>query len=233
MRRAVPAVLHSLPEELPVAMVFEGSTQGIMMATPQDIEDFAMGFALSEGNVRHLGEIREFESAEHSGGIEARIWLPPERAAALKARRRAMMGPVGCGLCGIDSLDQALRPLPVLASGGPEFSADEVARAADELRSHQPLHDQTHSTHAAGFLLPGQGIVMAREGRWTPQCAGQAGRGAGPRQNGTGVRRLCADQPSFGRDGAENRDGRRPLRKDTGDFAGSLNLQLSERSALQ
>ncbi|AHC99556.1 formate dehydrogenase accessory sulfurtransferase FdhD [Leisingera methylohalidivorans] len=156
-------VLRSLPEELPVAMVFEGSTQGVMMATPQDIEDFAVGFALSEGYVRHLGEISEFETAEHGGGIEARFWLPPERAAALTARRRAMMGPVGCGLCGIDSLDQALRPLPVLASGGPVFAAAEVAQAADALRSHQPLHDQTHATHAAGFLLPGQGIVLARE----------------------------------------------------------------------
>ncbi|MBY6055961.1 formate dehydrogenase accessory sulfurtransferase FdhD [Leisingera daeponensis] len=156
-------VLRSLPEELPVAMVFDGSTQGVMMATPQDIEDFAIGFALSEGYVRHPGEIRDLETAEHGGGIEARFWLPPERAADLKARRRAMMGPVGCGLCGIDSLDQALRPLPVLPLGGPEFSAAEIARAADDLRGHQPLHDQTRATHAAGFLLPGQGIVLARE----------------------------------------------------------------------
>lgn len=156
-------VLRSLPEELPVAMVFDGSTQGVMMATPQDIEDFAIGFALSEGYVRHPGEICDLETAEHGGSIEARFWLPPERAADLKARRRAMMGPVGCGLCGIDSLDQALRPLPVLPLGGPEFSAVEIARAADELRGHQPLHDQTRATHAAGFLLPGQGIVLARE----------------------------------------------------------------------
>ena len=84
-------ILRCLPEEVPVAMVFEGSSQGVMMATPQDIEDFAIGFALSEGYIRHPDEIEEFEIAEHCGGIEARFWLPEHRREALKARRRAMM----------------------------------------------------------------------------------------------------------------------------------------------
>jgi len=74
-----------------------------------------------------------------------------------------MMGPVGCGLCGIDSLDQALRDLPVLPEGGTALTYAEVAGATEALRGHQPLHDQTHAVHAAGFLVAGQGIVMSRE----------------------------------------------------------------------
>jgi FdhD protein len=73
-----------------------------------------------------------------------------------------MAGPVGCGLCGIDSLDAAARALPQVGDG-PRINRSEVARATDMLRDQQPLHDQTHATHAAGFLLPGQGIVLVRE----------------------------------------------------------------------
>ena len=156
-------VLRNLPEETPVAMVFDGTTHGVMMATPEDIEDFAMGFAMTEGFVETLDQVEGFEIVPHDNGIEARFWLPDARAEALKARRRAMMGPVGCGLCGIDSLDQALRPLPVLPGGGPRFDVREVAIATDLLRDHQQLHDMTRATHAAGFLVPGEGIALARE----------------------------------------------------------------------
>jgi FdhD protein len=156
-------VLRSLPEETAVAMVFDGSTQAVMMASPADLEDFAIGFALTEGIVEDLTQIDQFELAEHPSGIEARFWLASDRSAALKARRRSMAGPVGCGLCGIDSLDQAVRDLPVLPQGGPEFTQSEVAQATDLLRDHQPMHDQSHAVHAAGFIQPGAGIVMARE----------------------------------------------------------------------
>ncbi|EPX75618.1 formate dehydrogenase accessory sulfurtransferase FdhD [Salipiger mucosus] len=162
-REGTRAVVRALPEEVPVALVFDGTTQAVMMATPADIADFAHGFALSEGLVESLKQVRDFEIVEHETGIEARFWLAEDRAAALRERRRAMMGPTGCGLCGIDSLDQALRALPVLPDGGPRLAREEVARATEELRAHQPLQDQTRAVHAAGFLVPGQGIVMARE----------------------------------------------------------------------
>jgi FdhD protein len=157
------AVARALPEETPVAMVFDASTQAVMMATPDDLEDFAKGFALTEGFIDRLDQIEDFEIAAHGDGIEARFWLSGDRAQALKERRRAMMGPVGCGLCGIDSLEQALRPLPPVAAGGLTLTHAEVAGATDALRAHQPLHDQTHAVHAAGFLCPGKGIVLARE----------------------------------------------------------------------
>lgn len=162
-REGTRSVVRSLPEEVPVALTFNGSTQAVMMATPADIADFAHGFALSEGLITHPSEVEEFEAVTHERGIEARFWLREDRAAALRERQRNMMGPTGCGLCGIDSLDQALRPLDALPEGGPVLERAEVARATDALRAHQPLHDQTRAVHAAGFLLPGRGIVMARE----------------------------------------------------------------------
>lgn len=155
-------VARALPEEVPVAITVNGSTQAVMMATPADIEDFATGFALSEGMVDDAGEIEAVEALALPDGIEARLWLPEHRAEALGARRRAMMGPVGCGLCGIDSLEQAIRPLPQVPEGV-RLRRAEVSGAPEALRAHQPLHDRTHAAHAAGFVVPGAGIVMARE----------------------------------------------------------------------
>ena len=157
-----PEDFRALPEEVPVALVYNGSTQAVMMATPADLEDFAVGFTLTEGFAT-LAEIGDLELVEHGTGIEARLWLPEARAGALDARRRASVGPVGCGLCGIDSLDQAMRPLPRLAEGGLTLTRAEARQALEELRGWQPLHDETHAVHAAGFWQPGRGIVLARE----------------------------------------------------------------------
>ncbi|SEN48613.1 FdhD protein [Pseudorhodobacter antarcticus] len=156
-------VHRTLPDEVAVAMVFNGSTQAVMMATPADITDLAHGFALTEGVITDLSQIESFEITDHPNGIEARFWITPDRADALSTRRRFMAGPVGCGLCGIDSLDQANRPLPQVSNPALRFSRADIANATDALRNLQPLHDQTHAAHAAGFLRPGAGIVMARE----------------------------------------------------------------------
>ncbi len=156
-------VMRRLPEETPVALVFNGTTAAVMMVTPADLRDFAFGFALSEGFIERLDQVISFEIVSHKAGAEARFWIAEEQAQTIQARRRNMLGPMGCGLCGIDSLEQAIRPLPVLTAAGPALSRQEVARATDALRDHQPLHDQTHAVHAAGFLMPGKGIVLARE----------------------------------------------------------------------
>lgn len=163
-RAEAPVPVHrALPEEMAVAVVCNGSTQAVMMATPADLRDFAHGFALSEGLIGSVGQVEDFELAEHPDGIEARLWLSEDRAAALAARRRAMAGPVGCGLCGIDSLEQAMRSLPVVPAPVWRLTRAEVAAAPDWLRAAQPLHDQTRAAHAAGFLRPGAGLVLARE----------------------------------------------------------------------
>lgn len=157
------AVRRTLPEEAPVAMVYDGTALAVMMATPADIHDFAVGFSLTEGVVTDPGQITSCEVVSHDQGIEARMWLAEDRAGALAARRRTLAGPVGCGLCGIDSLAEATRSLPDLHGRGPVLGIEEVAGATDSLRGWQPLHDQSHAVHAAGFLLPGRGVVLARE----------------------------------------------------------------------
>lgn len=157
------AVRRDLPEEVPVALVFNGTTHAVMMATPADIGDFACGFAVTEQIVGTLAEIERYETIESKDGIEARLWLNDQRADALAARRRVLTGPVGCGLCEIDSLKEAARKVPHIGKAPLRLRPDEVCGAIRGLRAHQPLHDQTVAAHAAGFFIPGEGMVLARE----------------------------------------------------------------------
>ncbi|MEM6696726.1 MAG: formate dehydrogenase accessory sulfurtransferase FdhD [Pseudomonadota bacterium] len=157
------AVERTLAQEVPVAVVFDGSTAAVMLATPQDLEDFALGFAVSEGFISDPADILSFEIAAHEAGIEARFWLHRDASVALASRRRSMAGPVGCGLCGLDSLDAAARRVPPVNAAPLAFSMAELIGATTALRSHQPLHDETRAVHGAGFLVPGEGIVLARE----------------------------------------------------------------------
>lgn len=156
------AVTRALPEEAAVAMVYDGGTLAVLMATPADLEEFGTGFSLTEGIVARPGEIESLEVMPQPGGVEIRMWLAAARSEALAARRRRMAGPIGCGLCGIESLGEALRPLPTV-TGGVRLDSGEVAAAAAGLRAVQPLHDETRAVHAAGFYVPGEGIVAAFE----------------------------------------------------------------------
>jgi len=161
-RDGARAITRALPAEVPVAMVFDGTTQAVMMASPDDLEDFAIGFALTEGFIDRPDQVAELEIARHAKGIEARFWLNRGHGEVLAARRRSMAGPVGCGLCGIDSIDQAIRPLPHLKSDL-RFESAHVARATETLRHWQPLHDRTRAVHAAGQLRADGSIARARE----------------------------------------------------------------------
>jgi FdhD protein len=154
---------RALAEEVPVALVYDGTTQAVMMASPQDLEDFALGFSVTEGIVEALDQIESLEIMEHGPGIEARMWLAAPRDEALTARRRAMTGPVGCGLCGIDSLAEALRPVAPVAHVDLALAPDDVDAAMAALRAAQVLHDRTRAAHAAGFWVPGTGLVALRE----------------------------------------------------------------------
>ncbi|MWB78545.1 formate dehydrogenase accessory sulfurtransferase FdhD [Pseudooceanicola sp. 216_PA32_1] len=185
----VPA-LRALPEEVPVSLVCQGSSQAVMMCSPADLEDFAVGFCLTEGIVRAADEIESLEVVPHAQGIELRMWLRADRAEALGARRRMMAGPVGCGMCGLDSLEQAMRDLPAVVSDL-RFGVEEIAGAPEALRASQPMHDRARAVHAAGFLVPGQGIVLAREdvGRHNAldKLIGALARGAGDPASGAAV----------------------------------------------
>jgi len=152
-----------VPEEMPIAFSYNGTTHAVMMATPADMEDFAVGFSLSEGIVSGIDEISEIAVEEHDEGIDIQIRLATEAGQELTDRRRRMAGPVGCGLCGIESIEQALKPVASVGSARLALTPDEVAEAEKLLATMQPLHRETGAVHAAGFYVPGQGIVVARE----------------------------------------------------------------------
>lgn len=153
-----------LPEEVPVALVYDGATQAVMMATPADLPDFLLGFALTEGLIARPDELTGTEVVTQPRGIEVRGWLAAGAATRLAARRRATAGPVGCGLCGIDSIEAALRPLPRMApEAGPRLAPDAPLQAMAALGAAQALHHATRASHAAGFWQPGAGLVALRE----------------------------------------------------------------------
>ena len=182
---------RALAEETPVALVYNGTTQAVMMASPQDIEDFAVGFSLTEGIVESRDQIESLEIVTHGPGLEARMWIAADRAEALAARRRTMSGPVGCGLCGIDSLAEALRPVRSLADVPLDLPAAEVDAAVTALRAAQRLHDRTRAVHAAGFWQAGRGLALLREdvGRHNAldKLAGAMARAAVPGHSGAVV----------------------------------------------
>jgi len=158
----VSSGIRRVPEETAVALAFNGTAHAVMMATPADLEDFAVGFSLAEGIVAAAGDIRSIDIVEHDLGIELRLWIAEERMAALLDRRRFMAGPTGCGLCGIESLAEAVRSLPTVGEGRAVAPADIVA-ALEGLSAAQVLGGETRAVHAAGFWRPGEGLVAARE----------------------------------------------------------------------
>lgn len=151
-----------LPEEAAVALVFDGAAQAVMMATPADLEDFVLGFALSEAIVAAPTDIVACEIVPGELGIEARAWLAAPQAARHAGRRRALAGPVGCGLCGVESLAEALRPPPAVA-GALTVSPAEIAAAVAALPGLQWLNQEARAVHAAAFWRPAEGIVALRE----------------------------------------------------------------------
>lgn len=140
-----------LPCETPVAMVFDGVTHAVMMASPSDLEAFALGFAITEGIITRAAQIEDLELVERADGVEIRIWLAGPKSAALAERRRSLAGAVGCGMCGLESLAAANRALPQVRARAGLARAD-VAGALARLNTCQPLQDATRAVHAAGFL---------------------------------------------------------------------------------
>lgn len=151
-----------VPEETPVALTYNGSTHAVLMATPGDLEDFAFGFSLTEGIVSAASEIASLEVVTSERGVELRMWLMAGRAQEHAERRRAMVGPTGCGLCGIESLAEAVKAAPRVESGL-RLTPTEIAHAVSSLAEKQLLHGKTHATHAAAFWTPALGSVLLRE----------------------------------------------------------------------
>ena len=154
--------VRSVPEETAVALVYDGGSEAVMMASPADLEDFAIGFSLNEGIITDLAQIERMEQFDAELGIEMRLWLSAGLSARLSARRRHRAGPTGCGLCGVESLEDALPKLARVDSAV-VVSAAEIMAAMAQMANLQSLNQQTRAVHAAGFYRPGQGVVLVRE----------------------------------------------------------------------
>ncbi|WP_175361162.1 formate dehydrogenase accessory sulfurtransferase FdhD [Bradyrhizobium sp. STM 3843] len=151
-----------VPEETAIALTYNGGTHAVMMGTPQDLADFGIGFSLNEGIVASRDDITSLEIVTLDDGVEIRMWLKPELAARMAERRRHIAGPTGCGLCGIDSIAEAVRP-PSPVPTGRRFSPREIMTALGSIEPLQKLNHETRAVHAAAFWTAGRGIVSLRE----------------------------------------------------------------------
>lgn len=153
---------RSIPEEIPVALTYNGGSYAVMMTTPQDLEDFAVGFSISEGIITSPADIESLDILPLDDGIELRMWLSMPKAERLQERRRHIAGPTGCGLCGIESIAEAMRPAAVIARGR-QFSPEQIMVAMQSLPSLQNLNTETRAVHAAAFWNSSRGILALRE----------------------------------------------------------------------
>lgn len=161
--RALADGHRTVAEESAIALSYGGSTEAVMMATPADLEDFAIGFSLSEGIIETLDEVIGIEVESASGGIDLQISLKDDVDRALRVRRRAKAGPVGCGLCGVESIEEALKPAADVSEVSVNFTAGDISAAMQALSANQPLNAETRAVHAAGFYIPGRDMVAVRE----------------------------------------------------------------------
>lgn len=153
---------RAIPEETAIAFTYNGSSYAVMMGTPQDLEDFAIGFSLSERLIDTPADVESIDVIEQDIGIELRIRLKEPQARNFQERRRYLAGPTGCGLCGIESLEEAARP-PARIACHVNFTSDDIIRAVHTLESLQSMNAQTRAVHGAAFYLPPQGLVAIRE----------------------------------------------------------------------
>lgn len=154
--------VRAIPEETAIALTYNGGTYAVMMATPHDLEDFAVGFSLDEGVVKTASEIQSLDVVPLDDGVELRMWLDPSIAERLSDRRRQIAGPTGCGLCGIDSIAEAVRPAAVVGSGA-KFSPQQIMSAMAAIPPLQKINIETRAVHAATFWTPTRGVVALRE----------------------------------------------------------------------
>jgi FdhD protein len=155
-------LLRRVPVEAPIAIEYNGIGYAVMMATPADLEAYAVGLTLAEGLVERADEIEDIDVHPIEGGWVVRIILPPARLGRVIERARTRVSESSCGLCGIESIEQVLRPLPPVTARIATSRAA-IASALATLPEHQPLSHATGAVHAAAFCTPEGRILAARE----------------------------------------------------------------------
>ncbi|MFL9608878.1 formate dehydrogenase accessory sulfurtransferase FdhD [Methylobacillus sp. Pita2] len=159
--------LHELQdqvaEEVPIAMIYNGISHAVMLATPDDLTDFALGFSLCEGILSDPKELYGIDIVERVNGIELQMEIASENFVHLKERRRSMAGRTGCGLCGSESLDQAIRVPRRIQAADITFDAEAIYRAQRELQAQQALQGRTGATHASAWADREGKVLLVRE----------------------------------------------------------------------
>jgi FdhD protein len=153
---------RSIALEVPIALDYCGIGYAVMMASPDHLDEFAVGHAVAEGLVSSAKDVTQVDVAELDGGWIVRAQLPEAAREAIFARARTRVSDSSCGLCGVDSIAEALRPLPPV-TGAIKTSRKAVAKALADLRNHQPLNQETGAVHSAAFCAPDGTIQMVRE----------------------------------------------------------------------
>src|ERR1700750_1862547 len=139
--------MRLIPEETAVALTYNGGTYAVMMGTPKDLRDFAVGFSISERIVQSADEISSLDIVDLDDGIELRMWLVPAKAELVNERRRMIAGPTGCGICGIESIAEAVRPAAIVPRGQ-SFAPHEIMAAMASIGPLQAISIETRAVHA-------------------------------------------------------------------------------------
>ncbi|WP_423196223.1 MULTISPECIES: formate dehydrogenase accessory sulfurtransferase FdhD [unclassified Cupriavidus] len=158
-----PAIVpDEIAEEVPVALEYNGISHAVMLATPADLEDFALGFSLTEGIVAGRRDVYDIECERRENGVAVKLEIAAEAFVRLKERRRALAGRTGCGLCGTESLDEVMR-MPAAVASEAAFDLHTVQDAFHRLQERQALLRDTGATHAAAWLRADGTVTLVRE----------------------------------------------------------------------
>ena len=151
-----------IAEEVPISLIYNQIPHVVMLATPTNLEEFALGFSITEGIIKSPHELLSARVYNRSNGIEVQLKIPEHRFDRLSDKGRNLTGRTGCGLCGASTLQQAIRQ-PNAVKGELNVSAEDLRSALFDLCNHQKLNHITGAVHAAAWVVPGQGISDIRE----------------------------------------------------------------------
>ncbi len=151
-----------IAEEVPISLIYNGIPHVVMLASPTNLEEFALGFSLTEGIIHTPQELLSTHLYNRSNGIEIQIKIPDERFQCMSEKGRNLTGRTGCGLCGASTLKQAIRQ-PDAVYGDLSLSSAQLQSALNALKQHQRLNQLTGSVHAAAWATPQQGVKQLRE----------------------------------------------------------------------
>lgn len=154
-----------IAEEVPVALEYNGISHTVMMATPKDLEAFAIGFSLSEGIIRSIDDVYDISIVFEAQGVSVQLEVASACFANLKEKRRSMTGRTGCGLCGSDSLATALRlpDAPVAVKAAEAITVASIQQALQSLKAGQQLQKVTGATHACALVNKQGELLLCRE----------------------------------------------------------------------